>query len=242
MEQGDRGTHNAARGQGDIRIHHFHTLLYGDFLDASLALVNTGVYGEAVTDRLSKSDWVAHGLRTLARYGPGALKVGALATALGVSRGSFYWHFADLADFRTEVLDLWRVEATDAVIGALEQAMPPGPERLRELMRRAFVEQRPLDRALRSWATSDAQVEAVVEVVDARRIAYIAGMLTDAGVPGDHAGPRAAFIYWAYLGQAMVTGAGLAALPAAAIDDIAALFVSPAALAAHAAAPARPHH
>jgi hypothetical protein len=44
-------------------------------------------------NRLTKSDWIKHGLRTLAEEGAGALKVGPMATKLEVSRGSFYWHY-----------------------------------------------------------------------------------------------------------------------------------------------------
>ena len=54
-----------------------------------------------MSDRLTKSDWIDHGLRTLANDGPNALKVGPMATTLKVSRGSFYWHFRDIADFRS---------------------------------------------------------------------------------------------------------------------------------------------
>ena len=64
---------------------------------------------ERVTqDRLTRSAWLDHGLRTLARQGADALKVGPLATALNVSRGSFYWHFKDIADFRTQLLQSWQ--------------------------------------------------------------------------------------------------------------------------------------
>ena len=47
----------------------------------------------AMTDRLTKSDWISHGLATLAKDGANALKVGPMADGLKVSRGSFYWHF-----------------------------------------------------------------------------------------------------------------------------------------------------
>jgi len=42
----------------------------------ALAEVNTLVYGAAMNDRLTKSDWIEHGLRTLANDGANALKVG----------------------------------------------------------------------------------------------------------------------------------------------------------------------
>ena len=66
-----------------------------DDMARDLAGVNTPVYGRVMTDRLAKSDWIEHGLRTLANEGANALKVGPMAAKLEVSRGSFYWHFRD---------------------------------------------------------------------------------------------------------------------------------------------------
>ena len=67
-------------------------------------------------DQLSKDDWIAQGLRTLAREGANALKVGPMSARLKVSRGSFYWHFRDIADFRVQVLRSWlaRLRSTGA--------------------------------------------------------------------------------------------------------------------------------
>ncbi|MEM8755480.1 MAG: TetR family transcriptional regulator, partial [Pseudomonadota bacterium] len=48
--------------------------------------------------RLSRDDWLAHALGTLAAEGAPALRADRMAKALGVSRGSFYWHFRDLDD------------------------------------------------------------------------------------------------------------------------------------------------
>src|SRR6266849_8810443 len=123
----------------------------------ALAGVNTPVYGATMDDRLTKSDWIEHGLRTLANDGANALKVGPMATKLKVSRGSFYWHFRDIADFRSQVLRSWRERTTDQVIQELEAAKAE-PDRLRHLMRRAYVAKRGLDRSIRSWAAEDEAV------------------------------------------------------------------------------------
>jgi AcrR family transcriptional regulator len=188
-----------------------------------LSGVNTLVYGEVVRDRLTKSDWIDHGLRTLANDGPNALKVGPMATALKVSRGSFYWHFRDIADFRSLILRGWQERMTDQVIQQLEAAKAE-PDRLKHLMRRAFVTKSSLDRAIRSWTAEDEDAATIVASVDARRVAYIAKLLVAAGVESRRALPRAAFMYWAYLGQAIVMDGRHASIPASAMDDISALF------------------
>jgi AcrR family transcriptional regulator len=175
-----------------------------------------------MSERLTKSDWITHGLRTLAKDGVGALKVGPMAAGLEVSRGSFYWHFADIAEFRAELLRSWRERATDRVIEEL--AGQAGADRLKYLLTRAFGVERNLERALRAWAAEDANVAAVVTSVDASRVGYVAQMLAAAGVDAARASHRAAFIYWAYLGQALVMDPRHASLDAAAVDDIGDLF------------------
>src|SRR5215213_627869 len=103
-----------------------------------------------MSERLTKADWISHGLRTLARDGPNALKVGPLAAGLAVSRGSFYWHFRDVADFRAQLLESWQARTTDQMIHELEAK--PEPDRLRHLLRRGLEGRLSLDRAIRSWA------------------------------------------------------------------------------------------
>jgi AcrR family transcriptional regulator len=120
-------------------------------------------------DRLTRSDWIEHGLRTLASDGANALKVGPMATKLKVSRGSFCWHFQDIADFRSQVLRCWQDRTTEQVIRDLETARAE-PDRLKHLMRRAFVTKRGLERAIRSWAAEDKNVAAIVAAVDTRRV------------------------------------------------------------------------
>jgi AcrR family transcriptional regulator len=176
-----------------------------------------------MTDRLSKTDWIRQGLRTLATDGANALKVGPMSTALEVSRGSFYWHFRDIADFRSQLLRSWQERSTDQVIRELE-AQNAEPGRLKHLLKRALATKRGLDRAIRSWAAEDEDVAKVVAAVDDRRVAYIARMLVASGVESRQAHPRAAFMYWAYLGQTMVMDPRHSSLSPAAIDDISDLF------------------
>ncbi len=73
-----------------------------------------------MTRRLTAQDWVDFALATLAQEGFHALKADILARRLAVSRGSFYWHFADLDAFHARVIEHWRQTATEAVIADLK--------------------------------------------------------------------------------------------------------------------------
>src|SRR5262249_8023619 len=132
--------------------------------------------------KLTKSQWLSEGVRALAASGPGALKVAPIATRLGISRGSFYWHFRDIGDFKRQLLRRWRELMTDRIIFDLDQRQPR-PDRLSYLLRRAMSgEGSRLEHAVRLWAREDRAVAAAVASVDAKRITHIAQLLVGSGV------------------------------------------------------------
>src|SRR5262245_16144827 len=124
----------------------------------ALASVNTVVYGwnagTRMSDQLSAKDWLDQGLKTLAQKGFTALKAEPLAKTMGVSRGSFYWHFADIGAFHAAILAHWREVAAEQIIADVEAASKD-ENPLRVLLRRVFGEKLVLERAVRTWAAVD---------------------------------------------------------------------------------------
>jgi len=150
--------------------------------------------------RLSSHDWVHAGLKALARSGFTALKADTLAKTLGVSRGSFYWHFADVGAFHAAVLQHWREVAYENVVREVEGT---AENRLTALLERAFRADLRLERAVRSWATAEAKARTMVDAVDARRLKYIRDLLIEGGLLPNDASARAQILYWAYLGHGL---------------------------------------
>ena len=64
----------------------------------------------------------------------------------------------------------------------------------------------------------------IVASVDARRVAYITELLLAAGVDRPQAERRAAFLYWALLGQAFVMDPHQSAIATSGMSDISELF------------------
>ena len=172
-----------------------------------LALVNTVMYGwsgnhgdaRVTTVQLSANDWLDQGLKTLTESGFTALKAEPLAKAMGVSRGSFYWHFADVSAFHTALLKRWRDVMTEQIIANLELSKDREAP-LNVLLRGAFGTRIAVEVAVRSWATVDPAARAAVQAIDKRRLSYIESLLTAAGCPSDIARARAQILYWAFLG------------------------------------------
>jgi AcrR family transcriptional regulator len=153
-----------------------------------------------MTEQLSADDWTSQGLKALAKSGFTALKADPLAKAIGVSRGSFYWHFADLGAFHAAVLKRWREIAAEQIIADVEA---DSGEPLAALLRRTFGARLDLERAVRNWAAFDAAAQAAVRAIDRRRLDYIETLLEKRGLTPAMAQARAQILYWTFLGFAL---------------------------------------
>ena len=155
-----------------------------------------------MTDQLSAKDWLDQGLKTLAERGFTALKAEPLAKAMGVSRGSFYWHFADIGAFHAAILKHWREVAAEQIIANLEAASD-NHDRLPLLLRQAFGGKLALENAVRTWATLDPVARTAVQAIDRRRLSYVESLLKASGLSRGIARARAQILYWAFLGFAL---------------------------------------
>ena len=155
-------------------------------------------------DRLTKEQWLAHGLTSLANDGFTSLKADKLVKSLGVSRGSFYWHFKNLADFHAAVVARWQTTSVTAVIQMLEESGEVPPQKLTKLISIAVRSEPALERAIRAWALNDAKVKQAVQDADSQCLGYLQQLLEEIGIDEQTAAVRARLIYGGYVGQVML--------------------------------------
>jgi AcrR family transcriptional regulator len=128
----------------------------------------------AAITRTPRSRWIEEGLRALAAGGPDAVRVEALAQALGVTKGGFYGHFADRGALLEEMLDSWERKATDEVLERVERKGGDARARLRRAGALTFSsELLPIDLAVRDWSRRDQAVAERLRRVDNRRMEYL---------------------------------------------------------------------
>ncbi|WP_028938533.1 TetR/AcrR family transcriptional regulator [Pseudonocardia spinosispora] len=124
--------------------------------------------------RTPRERWIEQGLTALAAGGPDAVRIEALAKALGVTKGGFYGYFADRGALLTEMLDAWERESTDAVIERVERDGGDARSRLDRAGLLTFSHRLiPVDLAVRDWARRDADVAERLRRVDNRRMDYL---------------------------------------------------------------------
>ncbi len=119
--------------------------------------------------RTPRGAWVEQGLRTLSADGVDAVRVEALAKALGVTKGGFYGYFADRNALLTEMLDAWERATTDEVLARVERETDDPFDRARLAGKLTFADDR-LDLAVRDWARRDQDVAERLRRVDNRRM------------------------------------------------------------------------
>lgn len=135
----------------------------------------------------SRQAWLDAAYATFQRDGLAAVRVEPLARALGATKGSFYWHFADRAELVAAVVARWEEERTDATI-ALAQAGGDARSRLDALFA-AVAHQRPDPATLYVHAEAEGVADAVARV-SRRRVDYLADLLVELGYAPDEAQRR----------------------------------------------------
>lgn len=157
--------------------------------------------------RLERADWIAAAAELFAAEGVDRVLVVPLAERLGVTRGSFYWHFRDRRDLLDALVALWRRKNTRALVEAATRPAADFPERFLAIMRcwidPALYDPR-LDIAMRDWARRDADILAQVRADDDERVAAFARAFAERGEDADMAFIRARVVYYMQLGYYLV--------------------------------------
>lgn len=71
--------------------------------------------------KLSRDDWIAAAMDWVAAHGVATLAVEPLARSLGVTKGGFYWCFANRDELLQAVLERWEAQGTQNIIHLVEQ-------------------------------------------------------------------------------------------------------------------------
>ena len=127
-----------------------------------------------------------------------------LAARLGVTKGSFYWHFLNRDALITAALALWEQTTTEDTIALLE-AEPDPLVRLRLLFARVSysAEHDKVEIGVRS-ASANEIVAAVLRRVEERRLSYTIGLFEQIGFSASESVRRGVLGYTAYVGHSEI--------------------------------------
>ena len=150
--------------------------------------------------RLSADDWAQAALDQIAEQGVASVAVEPLARRLGVTKGSFYWHFPSRDALLQAALERWEKVEQETVFGSLEK-VPDPRERLRALFQ--VVAHEATSHIIYSEllkALDHPAVAPVIGRVSQRRFDYLTASFRQAGLSRTEAQHRARLAYAAYVG------------------------------------------
>ena len=152
-----------------------------------------------------KPQWLRAGLEALRKGGVAAVRVERLAADLGVTKGSFYWHFRDRGALLEALLEFWSREMTDAEFERIQTLRAGLAARLVALAEDVLEKgMGRYDPAIRGWARTDRKVAAAVAQVDRRRVRALTGFFEEGGFGVAEARTRARLFYTFLLGEPQV--------------------------------------
>ena len=156
---------------------------------------------------LTRDDWIDAATEILVSKSVDAIHPATLAKDLGITIGSFYYHFKDRNDLLTSVLSKWHEKTTEQVLHSYGDL--PFEEAIQQILslpfhgltaRRASM----VEFAIRAWARRDEMARQAVREVDEQRLAFYAAALHKRGFSKTEASNRAFLAYSFQLTQAML--------------------------------------
>jgi AcrR family transcriptional regulator len=158
--------------------------------------------------RTPPARWVQEGLHALAVGGPDAVRIEALAQALGVTKGGFYGYFSDRHALLEAMLDTWERTVLDEVIEQVEGEGGDARARLRRLFALGSSLAREglgVELAIRDWARRDKAVAKRLKRVDNRRMDYMRSLFGAICEDDDEVEARCLLAFSLFIGTPFIT-------------------------------------
>lgn len=153
-------------------------------------------------NQLQRFDWLLKALETFVEEGIDSIRITRLADELGVTRGSFYWHFQNREDLIDSLVSFWKDKNTAAITDSVAQAssLADGIFRFFETCIDDSQFDPRLDLALREWARRSTEIRALLDGEDETRIEALRQFYLRFDYPMPQALIRARVLYYSQIG------------------------------------------
>lgn len=154
--------------------------------------------------KIGRGYWLEAAREAFIDGGVENVKVDRLARHLGVTRGGFYWAFANREDLLKALLADWVESNSKALVDAATSGEPGDGARKFVAISRVWIEEKGFspahDAAVRDWARISKAVAKVVRKVDAERVSLLQRIFEELGFEGEDAETRARIMYYHQVG------------------------------------------
>ena len=136
--------------------------------------------------QFSKEIWLQKALKELSKKGNLGLTIEELSKTLGVTKGSFYYHFKNRYDFTLQLFDYWEAISTINVMKHVNQAEGDAAERLLRLTKFLIKKDNwRYELAIRAWVQIHPVLIPMLKQIDLRRYEFVSALFKEMGFTGD---------------------------------------------------------
>ena len=141
--------------------------------------------------KLTNEDWVEKGLEFVEQVGHPHLCIDKIAAWLGVTKGAFYYHFNDKAEFERALLDHYIATTIQGLVNELSLLTTP-QQRLKEVLRKQIeIDHTRLSMIFRAWGLENPSVAEALNKIDELRLKHAYFLFQELNFPSPEAAVRA---------------------------------------------------
>lgn len=131
--------------------------------------------------KLTSEDWVEKGLEFVRQVGHPRLCIEKVSKWLGVTKGAFYYHFSDKAEYERALLDHYTATTLQNLTNEL--ALLASPQmRLREVLKKQIeLDHTRLSMIFRAWGLENPSVAEALNKIDKLRLNHASYLFQDLG-------------------------------------------------------------
>jgi AcrR family transcriptional regulator len=157
--------------------------------------------------QLKAEDWIDRANELLIDENIRGVQIATLCQGLGVTKGSFYWHFRSRRDLLRAILDAWRKKNTLNVMNRIVSFVTP-QRSLRGLLslprRPASARGARVEMSVREWARRDRDTFRSVQEIDVIRLRSFERLFRQLEFPPAEAKARAYVAYSVMMGDSIL--------------------------------------
>ncbi len=153
--------------------------------------------------RHSAEDLLDAALKLLETESVQQLTIDSLCRKIGVTKGSFYHHFTNRADFLERMLEHWVEGGTLASIEAADKGAD-ATERFNLVVESSHKQPSGTETSIRAWALCDPFAQKYVDRVDRMRIEYLRSIFEEVSGDTERAALLSKISYSMFLGVRMM--------------------------------------
>lgn len=136
--------------------------------------------------RLTREQWLQKSLDLLISGKHGKLRIDNITKELNVTKGSFYWHFKNRADYITGLAEYWDRIVQDELIEEANKRYDDYKERMAYIIRQAVTRKlTSYDAAMQMMAHKEPYIAPIISNGFKKRMSFVDSVLKSFGYTGN---------------------------------------------------------